>query len=466
MKRLLMLALLFCFGTSVYSQVFPIEAIQYNGSIKKHVNLVIMGDGFTSTEQDTFIKRAKLLTDYYFNQSPWGQYRDYYNVFAIKVESNESGAKHPHTASDCPDLSVQPKENPDNYFGSTFDGGGIHRLIVVGNSAKVASVLASNIPGYDQVVVLVNTPYYGGSGGPYSVITSNTYSAEIMCHEAGHSFADLADEYWAGDAYAGEKINMTAESNASKVKWKGWIPLGKGIGVYQHTGHPWYKPYTNCKMELLGVGYCAVCQEAIIEKIHSLTGPLLAFSPDNGSTITSADQYLNFKLDTLITPQPNTLKTIWALNGATIQRNAESLSLDQTLLSKGAYTLSVDILDTTNMVIAASHFTDHITRVEWKFDNSDVAGIAIAASQNKISYSVFPNPVMDVLNVNISSDNSAAMSLSMYSSDAKLINAYTSANKTNSLQHSINMQGLAPGIYTLQVHIGEAMYSRQVVKAE
>ena len=93
--------------------------------------------------------------------------------------------------------------------------------------------LAKNFPNYDQVCILANTPYYGGSGGSYATTTLNTASNEIYAHEIGHSFAALSDEYYAGDGYAGERVNMTKETNPLLVKWKNWMNIN-GIGIYQH----------------------------------------------------------------------------------------------------------------------------------------------------------------------------------------------------------------------------------------
>src|SRR5689334_10593674 len=81
--------------------VFEVDTIQYKGDLKKHINLVVMGDGYTLAEQTQFMTDAHKLTDYLFNIAPWSFYKNYFNVFAIKVISPESGVKHPRTAPDC-----------------------------------------------------------------------------------------------------------------------------------------------------------------------------------------------------------------------------------------------------------------------------------------------------------------------------------------------------------------------------
>src|ERR1035437_1399306 len=217
MKKIITLCFIFLIKlNSVNSQTFQVDTLQYKGDINKYINIVIMGDGYTSSQQNTFITDANNLSSYLLAQTPWVNYANYFNVFAIKVISSQSGAKHPNTSSDCSSASpLVPVSNPTTYFGCTFDSYGIHRLIVPQNTTNIVNVLAANFPNYDQVLIIANTPYYGGSGGAYATSTVNSSSKEIAAHEIGHSFAHLADEYYAGDNFAAEKPNMTQETNPS-----------------------------------------------------------------------------------------------------------------------------------------------------------------------------------------------------------------------------------------------------------
>ncbi len=228
---ILTLFILFTFHILV-GQTFPVTAIVNNGANDKYINFVMLGDGYKSNQQSTFITDATNITSDLFSQSPFLEYKNFFNVYAIEVPSNESGADHPGTATDViePAFAIQ---DVDNYFGSTFDAFGIHRLLVPMNSANVHSVLANNFPAYDQVMVIINSPHYGGSGGWLASTSTNAAANEIAIHEIGHSFAGLADEYWAGDQYANEKPNMTQESNPSLVKWKNWMNINN-VGIYPY----------------------------------------------------------------------------------------------------------------------------------------------------------------------------------------------------------------------------------------
>ena len=165
MKRnLLIFALFPTLFLSSHAQVFDVDTIQYSGNIHQRINLVILSDGYQEHELDKFIEDAKDFSDTFFSGTPYKEYRSFFNVFAIRVPSNESGANHPGTATDVTE-PAHPIKEVDNYFGSTFDYYNIHRLLYPENTIAITNVLASNFPSYDQVVVLVNTPYYGGSGG-------------------------------------------------------------------------------------------------------------------------------------------------------------------------------------------------------------------------------------------------------------------------------------------------------------
>ncbi|ULT22222.1 M64 family metallopeptidase [Sphingobacterium sp. E70] len=128
-----------------------------------------------------------------------------------------------------------PVTHPNTIFGSSFDNGGLHRLVVPQKNERIEEVLKTHIPNYTQVVILVNSPFYGGSGGKWATSTVNFKSNDIAVHEIGHSFAQLADEYWAGNQYAIESVNRSQTAAANAVPWKHW--LGKdGVGIYSYGG--------------------------------------------------------------------------------------------------------------------------------------------------------------------------------------------------------------------------------------
>lgn len=356
------------FSNYAFAQSFKVDTLQYQGVGKQIVNLVIMGDGYTVDELQYFEEDAKRFTAYFFQTEPFRQYANYFNVFAIHTISAESGAIHACTAVDCPEthhgkdnlplrfnkfpkrISV-PMVHPNTIFGSSFDNGGIHRLVVPQNVAKIEEVLKTHLPNYTQVVLLVNSPFYGGSGGKYATATVNFDSNDIAVHEIGHSFALLADEYWAGNQYAYEGPNRTQVADPERVIWKDWIGVND-IGVYAYGGKDsranWFRPHEFCKMQYLVAPFCNVCQEIFIETIHRKSNPIVHALPES-TAILEASTVKKVALK-LLKPSPNTLQVRWYLNDHLIASNIDSIFLNQGIFKEGINRLKADVRDTTDLV--------------------------------------------------------------------------------------------------------------------
>ena len=364
---------------------FQVDTLQYQGTDKNLINLVILGDGYTKEELEYFTEDTKRFTNYFFKTEPFAQYANLFNVFAIKTISEESGAIHECTGDDCPNIEYEltglpprfnqfpkpiavPKTNPNTIFGSSFDHYGIHRLVVPKHHDKIREILKKHTPNYSQVVILVNSPYYGGSGGEFATATVNIASNDIAIHEIGHSFTNLADEYWAGNMYAVEGPNRTQEANPEKVSWKHWIGTN-GVGVYAYGGKDsranWFRPHEFCKMQYLVAPFCSVCQEAIVETIHNKANPILHASP-NTDTLTIDKLNDKFVLK-LAKPSPNTYKIEWFLNNELIAQNLDSIYINKGSYKSGSNLLRAIVKDTTNLV-RNPEYLKHFYEHNWTID--------------------------------------------------------------------------------------------------
>ncbi len=228
--------------------------------------LLMFGDGFTETEQDTFYTEAQNIADYIMQTSPYDEFTDVIKIYAYGVASNESGAR----ADKATTQAEADEDTRDTFFETSYWTGGMQRLLYASDNglAKVRALSRAVLPEADFNVLVVNSDVYGGSGGEVCVASLNYLSTEMMLHELGHTVGDLADEYWAGAIYASEdKVNMTQQSDPEKVKWARFV--GKnGIGVYKHNQtetSDWYRPSENCKMQYLSPDspFCEVCKEKL-----------------------------------------------------------------------------------------------------------------------------------------------------------------------------------------------------------
>jgi hypothetical protein len=251
------------------------------------------------------------------------------------------------------------------------------------------------------------------------------------------------------------------------VKWKNWLTPGTGIGIHPHSTDPtWFKPTTNaCKMEALNLPFCKVCNEAMIERIHALTNPIVRYSPTT-TNINSGERFVTFKLNALLKPNPNTLKITWRLNGTvvTAQNQRDSFRLDQNTLPNGASELTVSVLDTTLLTRSSTHPTAHLSTVKWTIQKM-TTGMEVIGEENKLNLSVYPNPVGEVLQFAITMERPAAVSVAIFSLDGKLLQQVNSPSApVKYFKTSADVAQLAAGTYTVVFQIGGITHTQLFVK--
>lgn len=460
MKKLLLLTCLIFNLQLIFSQNFEVQTIKNSGDNDKRINLVILGDGYLATELSQFESDATAFMNDMFSQEPYASYENYFNVHIIKVISAESGASHPGTATDESTYSV-PNATVNNYFGTAYDSYNVHRLLYTENQATISTVLAHNFPMFDQALILVNSPYYGGSGGAYPITSTGEDAQEIAIHELGHSFADLKDEYYPGDLLAAEAINMTQETDATLIKWKNWIGTNN-IGIYPYatsgTAATWNRPHQSCKMRYLGYDFCSVCKEGIIEKIHNLVAPLDTYSPTE-TTFSTSTFPINFEINTIETLPTNTLESTWTLNTNNFVNNTNTVSLQESDLSDGTNNLSVSIHDATPLLNIDGHETIHTSTVTWIIDKT--LGLQ-EVEVNDFNISMFPNPSKNVVHFKLENLLNKNITIKIVGLDGKQLKTIDLNNNQNT---QIDISTLNTGMYITNFYDGNVLIaSKKLIK--
>ncbi len=440
-KILILLVAGFIVSTTTNAQVFPVETILNNGVQEKRIKYVFLSDGYQAGELPTYLAQVSAMKDYLLTQTPFQQYKNFFNFYAIQVPSVDSGANHPRMASDENSSSGQPIASVNTYFGSTFDYADIHRLVVPENVSAVYNVLSSNFPNYDQVFVLVNSPYYGGSGGSYATATVDPSSNEVAIHEIGHSFATLADEYAIGGQ--GEAPNRTANTNPATIKWKNWLGDNE-IGIYPVGVENWQRPHQSCKMQYLGVPFCSVCTEAFINRIYALVTPIYSYSP--ASSAVSINAPTNFSA-TLTLPEPNTLTTEWDLNGFTIASDTTAITIIPDQLSTGDNLLTLFVTDQTELSRSYRPNAGYVFSQTWTI-NKESSTTENIGKPNKFYYQISPNPTSDLLTISGNLDYAMNVGVELYSETGGQVYQQQIAI-AGTYQHTIDVSQLAGGIYTV-----------------
>jgi IgA Peptidase M64 len=454
--------------TAAKAQTFEVDTVLKNGPISERINLVFLGDGYKADEQVKFVTDVNEILDAMFAEPPFKQYKGYFNAYAIKVISQESGANHPQNNTDGDGACLtQAVKSVNNYFGSTFDYLGIHRLLYPAKLGEVVTVLAKNFPAYDQAFIAVNTPYYGGAGGTFATCSDHSAGREVAIHEIGHSFAGLADEYWAGASYAAEKPNMTKQTSPSLVKWKNWMGVN-GVGIYSHSGDAsWKKPHTDCKMGVLNAPLCKVCVETFVERFHQFVAPLNGFSPDDTRFNIDPDlqQNLEFSVN-VIPPDPNTLKITWEVDNVVKSKNVNAFNVAS--IDLGVSTIiRVTVQDTTGLTRSESHAANHIYVVEWELTKSNaVTGTEVEALASRYELSVYPNPLDAELEFSYTLSKPVSVRVSMIDNSGRMTRMLLQEVQENGTYHfSFDRQKLAlpPGEYVLKFDFGKTSLPVKVI---
>lgn len=473
MKHFYFLFILSIYCHSVSAQVFTKETIKNTGDNDERINLVILGDGYQTNELPKFKIDAQNFINVLFSESPFTEYSNYFNVHIINVISAESGADHPvNSNEENGSTTLFPQKEVNTFFNATFDSFKIHRLLFYEidenyanqTTSKINNVLADNFPTYDQAIILVNTPYYGGAGGEFPMASTHVDGAAIAIHELGHSFANLNDEYYAGDIYATEAINMTAESDPSLVKWKNWVGSNQ-IGVFLNgttaDNINWYKPanYT-CKMENLSAPFCSVCKEGIIEKIHDIQSPIEGYTP-NSTSVTASNSASNFSLNLINPTHP--LERTWTLNGAAFETGVDSVTLESTDLNTGTNTLTAVVQDNPAALLKINnHETIHINTVTWTIEKALLGIENIESTTDDFEISMFPNPALNSVNLKFESHTVDNLSIEIISMEGrKLLTTSLSNYETKSIDTST----FSTGIYLTNFYANHVLIaSKKLVK--
>jgi hypothetical protein len=442
-------------GSLCSAQVFETVPVLQNGTNDKRINIAVLGDGFTTSQLPSFVTSAQNTVNYLFTKSPYTEYKNYFNVYAIKVVSSESGVKHPGTATDVTE-PVFPVANPNNYFSSSFDNG-VHRCYY-GNTTKVTQVLAANLPDFDVAYVLGNTSEYGGCGGTYAFASLNGSANEIVVHELGHSFGNLADEYWFSGT--GERANKTQTSNPATIKWANWVGLN-GVGIYSHAESPtWYRPHQSCEMRYLNQQFCSVCKEAIIEKIHALISPVDSFTPANITSV-NANANVTFTVNEIL-PIPNTLVNSWKLNGNTLPSTSNTITITPSQLNNGGNTLLFSVNDNNPLVKVNNHSTVHFTNISWTLDKTNLGISEVKAIERR--FAIYPNPADNEFYIKGKQDFSKNVNVMLYDASGKLIPVKSELKDSTIIYVDINT--LPAGNYMLNVEENKGLIISQKIVIE
>lgn len=173
----------------VTNPAYRVWTILDNGAPAEKVDILMLGDGYTSNEMAKWHEDARRLADTLFSYEPFRSLRGDFNVRAVDSPSEVSGISQPSAG-----LTY---ETP---IGTTYDAFGMERYILTFENERWRNVAAA--APYEFVIIVANNHKYGGAGiyNLFSTVSAdNAFTPYVLVHEFGHHFAGLGDEYYTSD---------------------------------------------------------------------------------------------------------------------------------------------------------------------------------------------------------------------------------------------------------------------------
>lgn len=278
----------------------PAVAIQSSGPSESRLDLVFVSDGYTASQLDDFATDVDWIVAYLQGIEPYADYTSLLNIWRVDLPSAQSGGDHPAQGAFV-----------NTALGCAYDCAGIDRLICCDDDAVMDAVLGA-VPGAEGVLVLVNDPVYGGSGGFNFAVSyvGEDSGRQVAAHELGHSLVGLWDEYGYGLGSAGQGAGPNCDTD-DVPDWPEWVGTD-GVGSFQECSYnEHHRPTENaCMMRTLADNYCPVCrQEVVLQMFARLPGLVEATSPEAGPVVEAGP----IEVDTVL--PANQLAFRWTLDG-------------------------------------------------------------------------------------------------------------------------------------------------------
>ena len=248
-------------NTEKSKTTFPVQVIHKTGDDKENFVIVIMGDGYTAGQQDQFLEDATQKARGMLTWSPYREYSDRINIYAVQAVSNEPG------------IGVYGGKSPDTYFhvkvygkAAGFTNGGDERAKAL--RTELEENYLDEGANVGTIHILCNdTGSYGASVNPlfsFSTNSEDNSDGTAMAHEIAHSIGGLGDEY---ERYT-NKPNMSDTTDPEKIKWSKMLGF-RGIGITNAGTDTAFAPSRECMMRWLGQPFCEVCKMELARKLNN-----------------------------------------------------------------------------------------------------------------------------------------------------------------------------------------------------
>ena len=276
---------------------------QEPSTVGNGIDLIIMGDGYTRSELTAtkYLQDMKSAIESFFSVVPYSNYRNYFNVYVIAAESNESGITKVGTRT------INTKFNAviaSSGTGITSDYNMVRSYCksvthIGASSGLGSSPIYPNMNNATSILVLNAVDYAGtcyifpdGFSVAMCPVTPVYFRGTVMHEAGGHGFGRLADEYithTGGTISSDDRIdllrwqsynmyyNVDLTNNTNEILWRDFIGLpkysmvGAYEGGYYYTYGVWKPEANSCMVNNVDY-YNAPSRRIIYERIMTLSG--------------------------------------------------------------------------------------------------------------------------------------------------------------------------------------------------
>lgn len=341
----------------------PAVDLRLTGAPANRITLVLLGDGYTSAQQQLFHEQADRAWRALLDIEPFRTYQGFFNIRRVDVVSPVSGISE----------SENGGKNNGTPLGMHFWCEGTARLLCADETATAR--LAGQGEGPQYLIALANSTEYGGAGGTgvTTLAGGSPDAGRIIQHEIGHTVGTLGDEYDSAPAdpdYPNLAGADAEEMLREKTKWWRWLgaesPDGGGVVGAYRSGNGLYRPTPDSVMRTLGGSYNLPSREAIVEQLYRRVKP--TDDPDPAPGQVSGRPRLHVR--PLALTGPRQLRIDWALDGKPVEAStADGTWLDTAALPLTAghrHTVTATVRDTTDWVRDEAFRDQYMTRsVSW-----------------------------------------------------------------------------------------------------